>query len=76
MKEHDNILRPIAIQVGRKVLFNKIHDIVDRIVVILSCVAVGFYGGGVYKICRCDYMSIKSRLFNGAKLPEMSNDLM
>lgn len=43
MKERDNISRPIAIQVGRKVLFNMIHDIVDRIVVILSCVAVGFF---------------------------------
>lgn len=43
MIKHDNILWPIAIQVGRKVFFNKIHDIVDRIVVILSCVAVGFF---------------------------------
>lgn len=44
MIKHDNIPRPIAIQVGRKVLFIKIHDIVDRIVVILSCVAVGILG--------------------------------
>lgn len=37
-------------QVGKIFFFNKIHDIVDRIVVILSCVVVGFHGAKSVKI--------------------------